>query len=159
MRRLELGTTSAHEPGWETLDLRGGTYRQSAVDLSNFHDNCFERVVSTDLIEHIPWRDIPAALREWIRVLHPHGELHIQTPNAHELAAILAGEPTNSHVQGESPWQQFCRVAFGHQDYPENAHRSYFTPEWLTALLYEAGAREVWVIYQNVERFQLGARK
>lgn len=159
MRQLELGVNRRID-GWETLDVRpGGTYRGSAVDLSRFEDDTFHRVVTSDMIEHLSWRDVPAALREWLRVLHPDGELHIGTPNALELQWILMGRETPSHWNGEQRWEQFNRVAFGHQDYPENTHRSYWTSEWLEELLREAGAGEVWTIVYAIHWFQLGARK
>ena len=160
MRKLELGAIHPSEPGYETLDLRAGaTYVQSAVDLSNFPDDTFDQIRTTDMIEHLSWREVPTALREWIRVLSPGGELHIHTPNGHELAHLLRGDSTETKVPFESEWQHFNRVAFGHQDYPENSHRSYFTPEWLEQILYEAGAGSVWLIYSNIMRFQVGASK
>lgn len=127
------------------------------MDLSIFPDDLFYRVKSRDMIEHISWRMIPTALREWLRVTR--GWVEIETPNALEFEAILSGRGTDSHMSGETNWQHFNRVAFGHQDYPENTHRSYFTPKWLTELLYEAGASHVWTIYENPTRFQLGGRK
>lgn len=160
MRRIELGAIQPQESGWETLDLReGATHVQSATDLSNFPNDTFDRINTTDMIEHIGWREVRGALREWLRVLKPGGELHIQTPNADEMYHLLLGRATETRQGDETEWEHFCRVAYGHQDYPENSHRSYFNPQWLKQLLYEAGAKKVWVIYEELTRFQVGVSK
>lgn len=144
------------------MDARPGPHIEhvgDALDLSRFPDGTFDTVVTKDMIEHLSWRDVPSALREWLRVLRPDGTLDIETPNADELFLLLGGKQTGSRVENESRWEQFCRVAYGHQDYPENTHRSYFTPEWLTQLMKDAGCSSVRVVYANDLRFQLEGTK
>lgn len=150
-------------PGeWHRLDSRPLPhidYCQSAVDLSNIPDATYEMVVARDVIEHLGWREIPAALKEWLRVLVPGGALHVETPNAYELALILMGREEGRKYRNESDFEQFNRVMFGHQDYPENTHKSYFTPTWLKRLLREAGARSVSTLVEDDYRFALEAIK
>lgn len=148
-------------PGeWHRLDARPlphVTHCQSASDLSNIPDATYEMVVARDVIEHLGWREISQALSEWLRVLVPGGRLHVETPNAWELVEILY-ESTGAferRVQRESQFEQFNRTLFGHQDYPENTHKSYFTPRWLTQLLIGAGASQVKTLFEDDYRFVL----
>lgn len=156
------------EDGWEHLDIRPLPHIehvQDATDLANFRDGTFDRVIAQDVIEHIGWRLIPDTLREWLRVLKPGGTLEVETPNARELHQILmrpndpSGRRASKHGVHESQFEYFNRVLFGHQDYPENTHKSYFTPEWLQRLLADAGAGEVTVMSSDNFRFRLAASK
>lgn len=166
MRVLELGCgdVARPEPDWDYLDMRPlpcVTFIQSAVDLSNLDPASYDRVVAVDLVEHLSWWDVPKALHEWFRVLVPGGVLEIETPNALELVELIQ-RPAHYGLMrwgAESDWQRFSRVAYGHQDYAENTHRCYFTPEWLTGLLFEAGASSVSTVDLSLQRFRLEATK
>lgn len=169
MNVLEIGCGEAPELEHSTrLDARklpGIDLVQSAVDLSNLDDASFDRVVAKDVIEHISWQDVPAALAEWMRVLRSGGALEVETPNGRELVAQMMA-PQDPDLPRwkqrgvpESDWQRFCRTAFGHQDYPENLHRSYFTRPWLAELLMAAGAAKVDTLEYSLQRFRLSAMK
>lgn len=165
MRVLEIGCGDRPEvDGSERLDARsdvGATYVQSALDLSNLESDSFDRVLARDVVEHLGWRDVPKALSEWLRVVKPGGTLEVETPNALEVAlqVVAADDPLLRRHKGESDWERFCRTAFGHQDYPENAHRAYFTRRWLAELLEQAGAATVETLDYSLERFRLAAVK
>lgn len=162
-RVLEIGAggNPILDEGWEHLDARKLwhiEYVQDASDLSNFADDEFDRIVARDVIEHLGWRVIVHALSEWLRVAPV---VEIETPDARELLRILLMPDHRDHrrVAEESDWEMFNRICFGHQDYPENAHRSYFTPRWLEEQLYLAGATEVVTKYADGYRFVLEARR
>lgn len=76
---LETGRTVAPEAKFVT---------GSATALP-FKDNSFDAVAFFDVIEHLPKRTEPQALKEIYRVLRPGGFLSLSTPNRH-LAARLA---------------------------------------------------------------------
>ena len=163
MRVLEIGAggNPILEPGWEHLDARDLwhiEYVQDGTDLSNFTDDEFDRIVARDVIEHISWRKIRATLCEWFRVAPI---LEIETPDAHELRRILENpdHPDHRRVREESDWEMFNRICFGHQDYPENSHASYFTPLWLEELLLDSGADAVITKYEDGYRFVLEAHR
>lgn len=166
MRVLEIGcgTTPTVADGWVHLDARELPHIehvQSCVDLGNFADGSFDLIVAKDVIEHLSWRDVPKALREWWRVLDTNGHLEVETPNAAELVDLIANpqSPGLQRWRNETDWERFCRVTFGHQDYPENAHLSYFTKDWLVGLLIAAGFRDIDVVFENLLRFRLRATR
>ena len=59
----------------------------SVLDLP-FPDERFDLVTMFDVIEHVPARTEPAALREVRRVLRPGGELALTTPLRHWLTTV-----------------------------------------------------------------------
>lgn len=161
MRALEIGCGAVHpKDGWDYLDSRNlpnVTYVQSAADLGNIDTGIYDLVVARDVIEHLPWRQVPQALQEWVRVVKPGGHVEVETPNALELAEMIL-HPGNTALPRwgrESDWQRLSRTAYGHQDFPENFHGCYFTREWLTQLLIDAGACEVQTVHYNLSRMRL----
>lgn len=164
MKALEIGCGDVQTVGFEHLDSRplpGVDHVQSAVDLSNLPSDTYDLVIAKDVVEHLSWWDVPTALGEWLRVVRPGGHLVVETPNAEELVQLIAN-PSAAGLRrwgGESDWQRFSRVAYGHQDYPENFHGCYFTPEWLEELLLDAGAAKVETLHRDLFRFQLRATK
>lgn len=166
MTGLIIGCGGIHprEGEWDCVDLRDlghVKYVQDGADLSNIASEAYDRVIAQDVVEHIPWRHVPAALAHWVRVLKPGGLLEVGTPNAAELVEQIRNPEASglSRWGNESDWQRFCRTAFGHQDYPGNFHACYFTPEWLTDLLQQTGAKDVHVADVSLERFRLEATK
>ncbi len=133
-------------PGTVTLDLRdlpGIEVVADARDLSQFDDGYFDEIHTRDMVEHLPYRDVPDAIEEWLRVLAPAGRLVVETPDARYAAILALGIDAITRLSGESDWMHFNRVMFGHQDYPENHHHSYWTPEWLREILLDSGATRV----------------
>lgn len=163
-KHLDLGSgpnPSKYE-GWFHLDTRnlpGIDYVQDCRDLSIFSDDTWDRITARDVIEHIPYRDVPDAVKEWVRVLHYNGEIWIQSPLAeYAFSLIYADGPTR--LIGEDNWLHFNRVVFGHQDYPENFHASLWTLKWVKELLRNAGVREIKEVAADAPgSFRVWARK
>ncbi len=61
-----------------------------------FADGSFDRLVSHHLVEHLD--DLPAALREWRRVLRPGGSLAICTPNRLYPSPRIFDDPGHVHI-------------------------------------------------------------
>jgi predicted SAM-dependent methyltransferase len=161
---LEIGPgTEPCYPNAVKLDARalpGIRYVQDARDLSNIPDCSFWRVASRNCIEHIGWPDTLSTLKEWLRVVMIGGTLEVETTNAEEFIPLLQGEHTLTMWHAKEPiWQHFNRVAYGHQDYPENTHKSYFTPEWLAELMTEAGALDVEIRWRTIQAFLVVGRR
>jgi SAM-dependent methyltransferase len=61
-----------------------------------FRDGAFDVIVGQHVLEHLP--DVDAALREWKRLLKPHGRLALATPNARYSDPTHFADADHVHV-------------------------------------------------------------
>ncbi len=172
MPNLEIGPGKKRQPGFQTVDVDP----KADVDLITnpgdplpFHDNHFDIVFASHILEHIVWYDTRVTLDDWIRVLKPGGTIEIWVPNAYKIMkALIDTEETGSESgmradgwyrsnPGKSPyiWANGRIFTYGDGkgtlDHP-NWHRTIFTPKYLRALLREAGLRDVRMLDPKTER-------
>src|SRR3990167_6791330 len=65
---------------WGTTG-RGADVKADAHDLSLFTDGSCDAVFSSHLLEHIQYEDVPAVLKEWMRVIKIGGYLILYLPS------------------------------------------------------------------------------
>lgn len=97
-RKLEVGSGNRPLPGYEHLDLDArcpDLHYVAPMDAIPVEPNTFDEVRSIHVIEHTGWRNGPATLAEWFRVLKPGGVCHIATPN---LRFICKAYLENDHT-------------------------------------------------------------
>ncbi|HEV8441089.1 MAG TPA: methyltransferase domain-containing protein, partial [Methylomirabilota bacterium] len=83
-RMLEIGPGRKRNPGFETLNIVGGYHVNYVLDARSklpFKDETFELLYASHILEHIPWYQTDATLKEWTRVLRPGGKLQIWVPD------------------------------------------------------------------------------
>lgn len=138
MLRLNLGCELHKLPqdeGWVNIDCRPECEPNLVHDLVNplpYEDNSVDEILAKDILEHFPWRKVPAILKDWFRVLKPSGEIYIQTPDLATIAhQILIGKFWT--------WQQISYWIYGEQNVGENSHKSGFTIPTLARLATEVG--------------------
>lgn len=93
-------------------------------------DGQFDGIFSKFAFEHVSWRVVPQLLKECHRVIKPGGHLVLVLPNT---------EAQMRHLLESKDWADGGSMLFGGQDYGENAHKSFFNPDALSAMLAEAG--------------------
>jgi len=99
-------------------------------------NDAFDHVFSSHLIEHFSHHEIDHILKEWIRVLKPNGIFEIRCPNLkspYHILRILLDIP------------DICTL-YGAQDYPENYHKTGFTPGLLKKKLKILGISNIRII-------------
>ena len=132
--RIEIGSGEYPKDGYTHMDCREGLPHQevtaSIFDMP-FEDNSIEEIALSLVLEHIPTNEVSKALSEIYRVLEVGGIVKISVPNLIELSQMVLDK---SH-----PFEVLVIWFYGGQDYPENFHKTGFSPESLTALLVNAG--------------------
>jgi predicted SAM-dependent methyltransferase len=100
VRKLQLGAAENIRPGWLNTDLHGYGRGDDLVYLDvrkrfPLPDASFDFVFSEHMIEHLPYAEGQACLRECFRVLRPGAGIRIATPSLQRLAALYSAEPTD----------------------------------------------------------------
>jgi SAM-dependent methyltransferase len=154
MRQLHIGPGRDKLPGFETLDIRPGLADHTAdARVLPFPDQTFDLIYASHIIEHIPWYETDALLKEWLRVLTPGGSVEIWTVNGANVARLLLdAEDIGERFDWKSPdgWKRhgasddpfkWCAgrlFAYGPDGDP-NWHKALFTPRYLKNCLLKAG--------------------
>lgn len=98
-----------------------------------FRAESFDKVISSDVIEHFSHREVQKVLSEWARVLKEGGTLDIACPDLRARAFLFFLNPS---------WKNIENV-YGGQDYEGNYHKCGFSYELLKSLLESCGIRKV----------------
>lgn len=90
--RLHVGGRERH-PDWRILNVLPGEnvdFLGSCADLSRFAGESVDEIYASHVIEHLGYqRDLPAALREFHRVLVDGGTLRVSVPDLDTLCALF----------------------------------------------------------------------
>jgi SAM-dependent methyltransferase len=121
----------------------------SMTDMSPVADNAIDAVWSSHNLEHLQRHEVPLALREFIRVLKPHGLLLLTLPDLQQVARLVVEDELEdqAYFSPSGPITPLDMI-FGHtaslaRGNPYMAHRTGFTPRTLQKVLIEAGFVEI----------------
>jgi len=138
LRKLHIGGQVRAE-GWEVIDANPGPvvdHRGDAGDLSRFGDGTFEALYASHVLEHFDYKDaLPAALREWHRVLAPGGTLYVSVPDLAVLSSLFV-------LRDQLTMQDrflVMRMMFGGHIDAHDYHQVGLDVEFLATFLGEAG--------------------
>lgn len=156
---LELGSGNNPQHGYVHLDIDESFPSVDIVcDLSRegipLPDGSVRKIIHNHLIEHIPWRNAPALVREMSRVLVPNGVMEFRTPDLKFICQnYLNGkitpewpgdEEAMKNIFGEvGPSQWAIIKLFSGQDYPSNFHFCCYDFHSITELLTRNGFSKV----------------
>src|SRR5262245_43178182 len=124
--KLDLGAGEVSPPGFTAL---GRPHGSDIYPLPQFATDSAEEIRASHCLEHFPHREVPAVLREWVRVLKPGCLLKIAVPDFTKIAQnYLKGvrQPTQTYVMG------------GQVD-ADDFHKALFDKGSLTQLMSAAG--------------------
>ena len=137
-RQLHIGGQVRKE-GWEVLDANAAPHVDhvcDAGDLSRFPDGSFAALYASHVLEHFDFTaSLPAALREWRRVLCPGGRMYVSVPDLETLARLFL-------LKGRLSLDErffVVRMIFGGHVDKHDYHLVGLDEEMLTAYLRQAG--------------------
>lgn len=145
--RLHIGGQQPH-PDWKIFNIEPGPHVDfvgHCADLSRFADGSVLEIYASHVLEHLGYhKELPAALREFNRVLVPGGLLRVSVPDLETLCRL--------YLDPELSTQQRTRVMqmmFGAQSSPADFHHVGLNEELLRAFLGDARFAEI----TRVEKF------
>lgn len=112
MKLLNAGCGTHYASGWVNCDVwQDETTRPDIVVEPGqpypFDDNTFDAAFLGHVIEHIPWKDVPAFLLDIVRVCKPGAPILIVGPDVHRTIMCWS--------RGSQPWWMIESV-MEHQD-------------------------------------------
>lgn len=127
--RLNLGAGEAPLAGYRNLDGKNG----DTIYPLDHADGSVDEIRASHILEHFSHREIAAVIKDWTRALKWDGVLKIAVPDFETIAkGYMAGE--------RGQWQGY--VMGGHVD-DADRHGAIFDSESLTALMQQAGLRDI----------------
>lgn len=132
--RLHLGSGKKHLPSFVNVDIRPEVHPDIVANVTNLkqvRDNSVAEIYYCHGLEHLKYKQVPGALREWKRVLVPGGILRLSVPDFSVIAWMV--------TQAGVLLQTVRGAISGGQDYPDNIHYSVWDFDTLRDALYEAG--------------------
>ncbi len=182
--KLNLGCCGMIAPGFHNVDLylpdeqakgiidkmkekdkKNTVFTRAAIQNLPFKDNYADYIETVDMIEHLPFRDIPAAFSEMYRVVKPKGGVCISTTNFDDVVDVWLKESkklTKMMTKGEDITKMFdptfsgddwstvssksinraMMVIYGNQFHGGEIHMNAFTPAIMYAHLRNAGFKD-----------------
>lgn len=117
---------------------KGAEFVQADMRALPFADNTVDYIECLEAIEHIPYGDVPKAVRDWYRVLKKGGKLVIFTTDFDDIAQMwvdfIKGKEFNLQH-----WVTMSGIVYGNQMTEGEYHRSFFTPKFFNILMQVSG--------------------
>ena len=125
----------------------------SMTDLSAVADESMNAVYSSHNIEHLHPQEVPVALKEFLRVLHPEGTLVLTCPDLQSVCALVAQDKLLEPAYHTGTGMPIAPldILYGHRPSlaagkPYMAHNCGFTARTLAGSLKSAGFSAVGVL-------------
>jgi predicted SAM-dependent methyltransferase len=130
---LNLGSGDKRLKNYVNIDSRKECNPDVVCDIRKlpYEDNSVDRILASDILEHIGRLEVEKTLREWYRVLKPGGILIIKTPNVDTII--------DAYQVKKIPFEELVRKLFGNQMYVEDTHKTGFNPENIKKTLSSIG--------------------
>jgi len=107
MNLLNAGCGTHYAKGWVNTDVWANETTRPDVKVEPgqpypFEDDTFDAVFLGHVLEHIPWKEVPAFLKDMMRVAKPKAPFLICGPDVHKTIKRWA--------QNQEPWEMVLAV-------------------------------------------------
>lgn len=132
--RLHLGSDKKRIPGFVNVDIRPEVNPDivaNVLKLPQVRADSVAEIYYCHGLEHLKYRDVPIALREWKRILVPGGILRLSIPDMSILCWMVS--------QANVPLKTVRGAISGGQEYDDNIHYSVWDFDTLHETLQQGG--------------------
>jgi len=142
-QRLHIGCGTKIIDGFVNMDVDDAIpdvdVHGSIQDLARFADGQFREIYLSHTLEHIPYGEVSAVLRELNRICAPAGVVRISVPDLDRICRLYV-EHLDWFAPPHSPW---LGLIYGGQANEYDFHKGGFNFRYLEGLLVEAGFTSV----------------
>lgn len=147
------------EEGFIHSDIRVPMpHQELCFDIRNlpFKDNSVDEIAVIHCLEHLSWRlEIIPTLRKLYDTLKQNGSLFIICPNLLYISKLIISlESTNIM----SKWDDIMQDIYCMQDFPDNFHKSGFTPNALYSIMKNVGFKNILITEHTKEECAIHIR-
>lgn len=138
--RLNLGCGMYQMPGFINVDDRESVKPDlwaDAMDLP-YEAESVDEIYCGHMLEHLTWEEGQRALKHWLSILKPGGEIRVVVPNFDVLARRYLDNPTPAEMKRLNDYEMYSYVQ-------ESQHKYFYSAELLRFAMITAG-------FINVER-------
>lgn len=129
--RLNIGAGKSQLPGFTPVDIDDGIDARKLP----YEDGSVAEIYASHVLEHFSHRDTIAVIREWVRVLKPHGTIRIAVPDQEKALDLMR--------TGKIPFNVYeSYIVGGHTD-QHDKHGALFTKQKLSALMHYVGLEDL----------------
>lgn len=154
--KIEIGCGKNIAPGFKGVDIDASLNPDFVADMRRlpFADGTIEEIRAVHCIEHIPWQEVSAALREWARVLHPEGRIFLATPSLRfiidkyldgswtkDFDIFQPGEKAFCSIDGRPSRDKWVNFKLFSSQVGQDKHCACYSADWLCAEMQAAGFR------------------
>lgn len=137
--RLNLGCNSDIRDTYINIDIldtiEGVDIVADVKNLLFIQKESVEEILAYDLLEHFPFSETTAILKNWISKLKKDGKIIVRVPDLEKISKKV--------VDGTLPIFEAQRLIYGGQDYEFNFHFAGFTSGMLEGLLLASGCTSI----------------
>ena len=142
-KKLHLGCGNIHISQYCNIDispLKTVDIVDNIAFLRKFPDDFAEQIYACHVLEHLDHAQATRALKRWLEILQPGGELCISVPDIDRIVQIYQKNWQHFQTKGNSPW---IGLIYGGQLDKHDYHKTGFNFCWLSNLLESVGYIEI----------------
>ncbi|MBU0977848.1 MAG: glycosyltransferase [Nanoarchaeota archaeon] len=136
--RLNLGCGRYPMPGFVNIDQIESVKPDLIADATElpYLPDSVDEIYCGHILEHLSWNEGQGALKHWLDILKPGGEIRIVVPNFDVLAAIYFQTPTPAEMKHLNDYFIYSYVQ-------ESPHRYFYSAGLLKEAMETAGFKRV----------------
>ena len=136
--RLNLGCGNYPMEDFINIDQSRDVNPDLLIDATDlpYYPNSVDEIYCGHLLEHLTWEEGQRALKHWLSILKPGGEIRVVVPNFDVLAAIYFQTPTPAEMKHLNDYFIYSYVQ-------ESLHRYFYSAGLLKEAMETAGFKRV----------------
>jgi len=140
--KLNLGCGAKQLKGYVNIDARDIPGVDLVYDITTplpYENETAEKIIATDVLEHITYRKTDEVFEDWVRVLKKGGEIEVTVPDIDKHMRMYLDKVVEGRTGKPVDIERLRHIIFGCQDHPFNFHYTTFNEKDIARLFNQNG--------------------